>query len=138
MPARPWGPADRTGGPVDGLFDQLRERIDGLMVERLEVTHAADDDNVWFLRATRSPAEDQIDTWPHGQTPFYIEADQGPVRTSRHGRGGRPHSHLAGTSAPRLTTAERVAVLRDEPRRARSDRPTRRAPPRGRSQINPS
>jgi len=82
LPARPWGPADRTGGPVDGLFDELRECIHGLMVERLEVTHAADDDNVWFLRATRGAVEVQIDTWPHGQTPFYIEADQGPVRTS--------------------------------------------------------
>jgi hypothetical protein len=57
------------------LFDELRGCIDGLVVERLEAKHPADDDNVFFLRDARGIDEVQIDTHPHGQTPFYLESD---------------------------------------------------------------
>jgi hypothetical protein len=42
---RPWTASDRTGGPLDELLDQLRSLIPELIVERLAVTHRADDDN---------------------------------------------------------------------------------------------
>ena len=46
---RPWTIADRTGGQIDDVFDQLREHLRGLIAERLEVTHPADDDNAYFI-----------------------------------------------------------------------------------------
>jgi hypothetical protein len=46
---RPWTGADRTGGPVDEVFDKLRRNLPGLIVERLEATCPADDDNVYFI-----------------------------------------------------------------------------------------
>ena len=83
MRGRPWGPDDRTGGALDQLVDELRGRIEGLVVERLQVKHPADDDNVFFLRDGRGSDEVQIDTHPHGQPPFSLESDaHGPVRTA--------------------------------------------------------
>jgi hypothetical protein len=79
MRGRPWGSNDRTRGPLDRLFDDLRGRLDGLIVERLEVKHPADDDNVFYLRDARGIDEVQIDTHPHGQTPFYLESDAHPM-----------------------------------------------------------
>ena len=46
---RPWGPDDLTGGPVDDVFAGLRARAPGLVIERIEVTHAGDDDNLFFV-----------------------------------------------------------------------------------------
>jgi hypothetical protein len=46
MRGRPWGPDDLTGGPVDDVFAQVRVVVPGLVVERLQVNHPADDDNV--------------------------------------------------------------------------------------------
>ena len=70
---RPWTAADRTGGPVDGVFDQLREHVTGLVVERLQVTHRADDDNVYFIGDQRGLDRVQLDTADGGQPPFCIE-----------------------------------------------------------------
>ena len=70
---RPWTGADRTGGLVDEVFDQLRRRIPGLAVERLEVTHPADDDNVYFIGDEHGLDRVQLDTAPGGQPLFYIE-----------------------------------------------------------------
>ena len=39
----------------------------------------SDDDNVFFLRDARGIDEVQIDTHPHGQTPFYLESDAHPM-----------------------------------------------------------
>jgi hypothetical protein len=64
------------------LFDELRGRIDGLVVERLEVKYPADDDNVFFLEDARDVDQVQIDTYPHGQAPFYLQSDaHGVVET---------------------------------------------------------
>jgi hypothetical protein len=68
-----WTAANRTGGPVDEVFDQLRERVPGLAIERLHVTHPADDDNVYFIGDQHGPDRIQIDTRPAGEPPFLIE-----------------------------------------------------------------
>ena len=73
MRGRPWTGADRTGGPVDEVFDQLRRHIPGLVVERLEVTHPTDDDNVYFIGDEHGLDRIQLDTGPGGQPLFYIE-----------------------------------------------------------------
>jgi hypothetical protein len=70
---KPWTAAERTGGPLDELLDQLRGRIPGLIVERLAVTHRADDDNVYFIGDEQQRDRIQLDTAPDGQPPFYIE-----------------------------------------------------------------
>lgn len=69
-----WSELDRTGGPVDLLFDALRARVDGVVIERLDVPNPADDDNVWWVRSAEG-AEVQVDTHPDGQPPFYLEGD---------------------------------------------------------------
>jgi hypothetical protein len=70
---RPWTASDRTGGPLDELLDQLRSRIPGLIVERLQVTHRADDDNVYFIGDEYGLDRIQLDTFPDGQPSFCIE-----------------------------------------------------------------
>lgn len=59
--------------PIDEVFDHLRRQIPDLIVERLQVTHAADDDNVYFLGDGYGRNRIQIDTWPGGHPPFVIE-----------------------------------------------------------------
>jgi len=49
MRGRPSTNADRTGGPIDEVFSQLCDQVPGVIIERLEVTHPADDDNVYFI-----------------------------------------------------------------------------------------
>ena len=41
---------------------------------RMEVTHAADDDNIYFVSEPRQPDCIQIDTYPGGQPPFFIQS----------------------------------------------------------------
>lgn len=76
MRGRLWAFTDRTGGPVDDLFDQLRQHVPDLIVERLEVTHPGDDDNVYFLGNAAGFDLVQLDTGPEGRPPFLIEATQ--------------------------------------------------------------
>ena len=71
---RLWGPGDLTGGPIDEVFVRLRVTVPGLVVERLQVTHPGDDDNVYFLGDERGLDRVQIDTGSGGQPPFLIEA----------------------------------------------------------------
>ncbi len=51
----------------------MRTWIPGPIVERLQVTHAADDDNVYFIGDEDGPDRIQVDTCPDGQPTFYIE-----------------------------------------------------------------
>lgn len=60
---------------MDALFDDLRRRHPDLLVERLAATHAGDDDNVYFLSDAKGLDRVQLDTGPHGQPPFLIEAE---------------------------------------------------------------
>lgn len=46
----------------------------GLVIERVEITHPNDDDNVYFLGDERGFGRVQVDTWPDGRPPFLIEA----------------------------------------------------------------
>jgi hypothetical protein len=96
---RPWTTSDRTGGPIDDVFDQLREQIPGLIVERLEVTHPADDNNVYFIGDQHQPDLIQVDTYPHGGPPFLIE------------NGGRHDT---------TDTTQAVAIIRDLLKHSRS------------------
>ena len=104
---RPWTTSDRTGGPIDDVFDQLHEQVPGLVVERLEVTHSGDDNNVYFIGDQHHADLIQVDTHPNGHPPFLIE------------NGGRHHT---------TDTTKAVAVIRDQLEHSRStDRPNHTA-----------
>lgn len=61
--------------PVEQLIDSLTLGHPEVTVERMQVTHVADDDNVWFVRlGTR---EVQFDCHPNGLPPFLVEGDDG-------------------------------------------------------------
>lgn len=64
-----------TGGPVDEVFAQVSRVVPGVIVERLAVTNAGDDDNVYFVGDESAVDRVQVDTGPGGQPPFLIEAD---------------------------------------------------------------
>ena len=75
FPTREWQAADRTGGPLDDVLDELRRQHPDLRAERLGKTHPSDDDNVYFLGVANLQNIVQVDTGPDGQPPFTIEAD---------------------------------------------------------------
>lgn len=77
-----WGPADLTGGPVDEIFADLRRSFDDIHIERLTVTHPADDDNVWYITRVGRRGELQLDSAPGGAPPFLLESE------SERGRAG--------------------------------------------------
>ncbi|MFE1832407.1 hypothetical protein [Streptomyces yangpuensis] len=68
-----WGPADRSGGPLDDVLGGARRALPGLVVERLQVTRPGDDDNVYFLRVGSGTGYVQVDSGPLGQAPFTVE-----------------------------------------------------------------
>ncbi|WP_457033225.1 hypothetical protein [Kitasatospora sp. P5_F3] len=70
---RVWGPADRSGGPLDDVVDGARRVLPGLRVERLQVTHPGDDDNVYFLSVGSGVGCVQVDSGEQGQPPFVVE-----------------------------------------------------------------
>ena len=63
-------PDGRSSGRTIG---QVALLIPGLIVERLQVTHPADDDNVYFIGDEHGLDRIQLDTHEDGQPPFYIE-----------------------------------------------------------------
>lgn len=70
-----WGPEDLTGGPIDDVFAALRARFGDLWVERLRVTHAGDDDNLWYLGRHGSDGNVQIECGPSWRPPYTLESD---------------------------------------------------------------
>ncbi|MDX3078081.1 hypothetical protein [Streptomyces sp. MI02-7b] len=46
-----------------------------MIIERLAVAHANDDDNVYYLGDAAILDRVQLDTGPDGQPPFLVEAD---------------------------------------------------------------
>jgi hypothetical protein len=62
------------------VIARVQDAVPGTMSERISVTHAADDDNVWWMWKGPGPREIetrsvQIDTAPEGQPPFLVEGD---------------------------------------------------------------
>jgi hypothetical protein len=73
--------------PVDELISRVQDALPGAKCERLTVTHAADDDNIWWIWIGPGPREVgvrsvQIDTAPEGQPPFFLEGDDEGQRLS--------------------------------------------------------
>ena len=66
----------RVSTPIEAVLAAVRASVGGVRVDRLAVTHLADDDNVWFIRTSGGAEEVQIDSHPNGQPPFFIETDQ--------------------------------------------------------------
>jgi hypothetical protein len=78
-------------GTAPKMTDDLRQIVEGVQAklpdvrwEQLPVTHAADDDGLWFFtRAARGSREVQIQS-SSGTCPFLIETDvDDKVRTGR-------------------------------------------------------
>jgi hypothetical protein len=64
-----------TGGPIDAVFAALRTARPDSHVERLTVTHPADDDNLWYISVPGVPDDVQIECHPEGRPPFLIEGN---------------------------------------------------------------
>ncbi|MFE7095176.1 hypothetical protein [Streptomyces erythrochromogenes] len=79
---RSWEHGDLTGGPVDQVFAQVHRSVPGVVIERLAVKRASDDDNVYFLGIGAVLDLVQLDTGPDGQPPFFVETDSCRVVTS--------------------------------------------------------
>jgi hypothetical protein len=67
-----------SAAPIDEVLAALAATLPGVVIERLQVTHPSDDDNLWYTRAGGS-CEVQIESHPGGEPPFLIEGD-----TDRH------------------------------------------------------
>ena len=78
----PWGPENLTGGPIDDIFGQLRRLHRDLVVERMAANRPSDDDNVFWIGTASEFEIVQVDTWPGGRPPFYLEDDRGQMQTS--------------------------------------------------------
>ena len=79
--ARVWSADDRTGGPIDEVFTDLRREFPDLVIERLVGTYLADDDNVFWLcigppQSLRGKESVQVDTKPGGRPPFLLEGER--------------------------------------------------------------
>lgn len=79
IPTKPWTATDRTGGPLDAVFDQLREQHPNVFVERMTVTPPTVDDNVYIIGDEQGRDRVQVDTHEGGQPPFLIEGDVRPM-----------------------------------------------------------
>jgi hypothetical protein len=65
---------DVTGGPIDELLTRLESAFPDGVIERLHPTHAADDNNLWFVRSsTESTIEVQFGCHPGRHPPFTLE-----------------------------------------------------------------
>jgi hypothetical protein len=82
-PHRVWLPTYRTGGPLDTVLEEVRRRRPGVVVERLQLSYATDDDNVYFLSDDQHADCIQVDTGPDGNPPFVINRPSGTRRRSR-------------------------------------------------------
>jgi hypothetical protein len=67
-------PEDLTGGPIDELLTRLESAFPDGVIKRLHPKHAADDNNLWFVRSTAESAiEVQFECHPGGHPPFLLE-----------------------------------------------------------------
>ena len=68
---RLWDCHHLAGGPIDQVFAAVMAGYPQTQIERLAVTHPADDDNVYWVQLGNVCV--QIDAHPNGQPPFYVE-----------------------------------------------------------------
>ena len=94
-----WTAAAGTGGPVNEVFDQLRERVPGLAIEHLQVTRPANDNNVYFIGDQHRLDRIQIDTPPSGRTAL-PHRERWPAPDLRPRRGSDDHLRLAEARPP--------------------------------------
>lgn len=57
--------------PVERLQELVHQGLPTATIERLRVTHPADDDNVWFVQ--QGGREVQFECHPGGKPPFLVE-----------------------------------------------------------------
>ena len=70
---------------MENVFALVKAAVDDVSIERLTVTHPADDDNVWWLWVGKGPRESgqrsvQIGSTPGGGPPFLVEGDTADER----------------------------------------------------------
>ena len=58
---------------IDQISAQLEGAIRDVQIRQLQVTHAADDDGLWFITIPGKPGEVQIES-TNGTCPFLIES----------------------------------------------------------------
>ena len=69
---------------VDRIIDEVTASLPGVLFEQLRVTHAADDDGMWFFQLPVDGNEVQIES-STGDCPFLIEhnaSDESYIATS--------------------------------------------------------
>jgi hypothetical protein len=80
---------------IVGYFERVHP---GVVVKQHRVTHAADDDGIWFLRAEGWPHEVQLES-SSGMCPFTVETD------------ADAHARTAGSVAAAIALAESLLGL---------------------------
>jgi hypothetical protein len=64
---------------LDEIIDGVSARLPGVQCQQLPVTHASDDDGLWFFRLPGRDGEVQIES-SNGTCPFLIETDRSRER----------------------------------------------------------
>jgi len=64
---------------IDQVITALRRRHPDLNVKEPPTTHAADDDEIWFIKHPSTSVEVQLKS-PNGNCPFMIESSLNPDR----------------------------------------------------------
>jgi len=64
---------------IDQVIAALRRRHSGLLVEQRPVTHAAVDEDIWFINLPSASIEVQLES-STGNCPFLVESSLSPER----------------------------------------------------------
>jgi uncharacterized protein (DUF433 family) len=78
---RPWGPADRAGGVLDAVLDELRVQVPDVVIERYDPWNKTEDDNLYFVGDSTAYELVLINTNSSGGGPLLIESDYDPLTT---------------------------------------------------------
>jgi hypothetical protein len=70
---------------IDIIIESVQAKHPEIAVSQLKVTHAADDDGIWFFKSKASKFEVQLES-SKGTCPFLIETDESAERYN----GGTP------------------------------------------------
>jgi hypothetical protein len=66
---------------IDQIIASVKEQIPKVHVEQLRVTHAADDDGIWWFGMPPNRKDVQVES-STGNCPFLIETDLSSVTTA--------------------------------------------------------